>query len=197
MKNKKSLMLVVALLLVGVTGCFVANTYSRYLSKTETVNHNANVAKWVVKVNDTDITGVTKTFTADTINWATSSLVADNKIAPGRTGTFDIVVDPTGAEVAMEYYIEIGDITDGTNAISNDSIKISSVKIGNTVLTKEATGDYAGQYKGTIALNGAAQTVTVTVAWDNAEVNNEADTTVGTSTAKLEIPVTVTARQQV
>ena len=46
MKNKKSLLVLVLLLLVGITSGYVASTYAKYTSKIENNNGTATVAKW-------------------------------------------------------------------------------------------------------------------------------------------------------
>ena len=46
MKNKKTLLVLVLLLLVGITSGYVASTYAKYTSKIENNNGTATVAKW-------------------------------------------------------------------------------------------------------------------------------------------------------
>lgn len=191
MKKRKSFALVVALLLVAVTGGAVTLTYSRYLSSA-TGESTAKVAPWKVSVNNTDIVA-NNTFTIDDIAWSTNNNIADDYIAPGRTGTVDIVIDPTGSKVAMQYAIAID-----TSAISNSNITISSVKVGATELTG-SNGTYTGNITLAEAQAGTAKTVTVTIAWNdaNTESANTADTTTGKTAADIAIPVTVTATQLV
>lgn len=189
MKKKKSFLLLIILLLVVVTGGAATLTYSRYLSTAEG-SSTATVAPWVVKVNGDDIVA-NNTFTGNDIIWSESTYISDGYIAPSRTGTFDIVIDPTGAKVAMQYTIEL----DKTN-ITNNNITISSVKLGDTELTETD-----GKYSGIITLSeveaNTTKTITTTITWTdaNTEASNTADTTTGQAAGDIEIPVTVTASQ--
>lgn len=188
MKKRKSLLLVVALLLVAVTGGVVTLTYSRYLSDASG-SGAAKVAPWKVSVNGSDIVA-SNTFTLDDINWSDSAYISDGYIAPSRTGTFDIVIDPTGSKVALQYEVAI----DSTELDNYSQISISDVKVGNTSLTGTN-----GKYTGIISLDeveaNTTKTMTVTVTWTNDEANNTSDTTIGSTVTNLSIPVTVTASQ--
>lgn len=186
MKKRKSLLLVIALLLVGVTGGIATLTYSRYLSNANGTA-TATVAPWKVQVNGNDIV-TSNTFTMDDITWSTSQYIADGYIAPSRTGTFDIEIDPTGSKVAVKYDVNI----DTTALASYSQINIKSVTVEATELT--ATD---GVYSGTINLEDidTPKTLTVTIEWTNADATNTSDTTIGSTVDSLAIPVTVTASQ--
>ena len=60
-------------------------------------------------------------------NWDTPTFVKDGKLAPGLSGYYEIEVDPTGSDVAIDYTITIGSfIVDGEEV---DNLYISNVKI--------------------------------------------------------------------
>lgn len=191
MKKKKSLILIIALLLVAVTSGVVTLTYSRYIS-TATGTDTAKVAPWKINVNNTDIVA-NNTFTTDTIIWSQSSYTSEGYIAPGRTGTFEIEIDPTGSKVALEYKIAID-----TTAITNSNITISSVKVGATELVG-SNGIYTDNFTLAEVESGNTKIVTVTISWtdENTDTANTADTTTGQAATDISIPVTVTATQLV
>lgn len=183
--KKKSLGILVALLLVVGAGVY---TYARYTSSF-TGTGSAQVAKWAVKVNDS----VTDTFDLD-LSLSANTNVADNRIAPGRTATAQLILDLTGTEVATDYEIDLSGVTG-----LPDGMKITSVKA--TVAGGQATelNGSNGKYTGSVALADVAKPITfdITVAWENDEANNENDTTVGEAAGELSIPVTVTAKQHI
>lgn len=191
MKKHRGLLLVVALLLVVVVGGVATLTYSRYLTASEGAS-TAKVAPWKIKVNDTNVVE-TKQFTGSEIIWTQNDYVSDGYIAPNREGTFKIKIDPTGSKVAVDYEIQI-DTADMASA--NKNIRITSVDVDGTVITVSD-----GKYSGTITLDeveaNTVKNITVTFEWVNAEDNNDADTTTGTTITDIEIPVTVTAKQHI
>lgn len=204
MKNKESgekkvkqyLIAFLLLLLVFMSGFIIARTYSRY-SSNSTGNASAKVATWKVKVNNTNITD-TQNFTISDIKWSESDNIEDGYIAPGRTGTFEIKIDPSDSKVAIDFEVSI----DATNNLSaaNEDIKIKSVQIDNDTVQEESSRH--GVYKGSFTLDEVKQnkvkTVKVTIEWENKESHNTEDTTTGkTKTDAITIPVVVTATQHI
>lgn len=104
MKKRNLALLVITLVLTVTTGYFVSQTYARYVFKTSGTA-KTTAAAWVIKV--TDGTNVYQNnFTLNATREATDYVAAD-KIAPGTTGSFNIVIDPTGTEVAFKYSVKI------------------------------------------------------------------------------------------
>lgn len=192
MKKKKGMVVVVvALLLVLITGGVVTLTRSRYQSTAKGTD-TVSVAPWVVKVNGTNVVE-NNTFTANQITWADNDYISDGYIAPGRTGSFDIVIDPTGSKVAMEYSVSV----DKTQLASYPNITITSVKLGETVLTADSNGNYTGTISLAEVEANTKKTITVTIAWENKESNNATDTNYGKDAGEFSIPVTVTVSQKI
>ena len=105
MKKRNLALIVITLMLTVVTGYFVSQTYARYVFKTSGTA-KTTAAAWVINVTD----GTNKyenNFTLNATREATDYVAAD-KIAPGTTGSFNIVIDPTGTEVAFNYSVKIG-----------------------------------------------------------------------------------------
>ena len=187
--NKKSILVGIAVLLLAVVGGIAGATYSRYISSASTTP-TAKVAKWVVKVNNTDITQAgTTTFQAP-ITWEENENIAEGVIAPGRTGTATLTIDPSGSQVAVKYSITIGDMT---STGSTNPIEIESVTITDPTETNlENSGK---TYSKVLGLNDLkAHTVTIKVKW-NSTFNDENDTAAGVEAPTISIPLTVTAEQ--
>ena len=189
MKKRKSVLLVIALLLVVVTGGVTMLTYSRYLS-TASGTSTAKVAPWVIKVNGTDIVAE-NSFTFKNIIWSTNQYISDGYIAPSRTGTFDLEIDPSDSKVAVQYKVKI----DTTNIDSYPQITVKEVKVGDTTLNAESDGTYTKVIDLSAVESGTKDKVTVTIEWVNADTNNDSDTNIGSTVEDLSIPVTVTASQ--
>lgn len=64
------------------------------------------ISKWIIKLNEYDIVnGDSTDMVINNVTYSDNNNVEDNYIAPGRTGYFDIILDPTGTEVAVRYDI--------------------------------------------------------------------------------------------
>lgn len=100
-KNKKRIILFVLLLLLLVFMVLLGGgSYSKYLTQVEGKGV-IEVAKWAFLVNGetASITNINlaKTYKVNTL--------AQNTIAPGTSGSFDIKIDTTGSEVGINYEV--------------------------------------------------------------------------------------------
>ena len=100
-KNKGAVVVLALALIVAIILSMYA--YSKYTS-TLTGNGTATVAKWSFKVNG-------QTQTIPDIDLATTmkenNNVVEGKLAPGTEGSFDLNLDATGSEVAIDYNIKL------------------------------------------------------------------------------------------
>ena len=100
-RNKPIIILIALLLITAIA--FSMYAYAKYKT-TLKGNGTAQVAKWSFKVNG-------QTQTIPDIDLATTmkkvNNVAENKIAPGTEGSFDLNLDATGSEVAIDYNIKL------------------------------------------------------------------------------------------
>lgn len=185
----------------ALIGVAAAGTYASYVS-TGTGGGEADVAKWAVSVNGTDITA------ADTFDLVfqeePNDHVVDGKVAPGSRLYADIEVDPSGSEVAVDYAFSLGELTASTGAVP-DGFQVSKVCLapdGGPETEITATG---GEYSGTIALPsqsqamGAAQKVKarVYVEWADDGKSDASHTETGKAAPTLTIPVSVEVSQHV
>ncbi len=196
-RRKVGIAVLLLLLIIGV-GTY---TYSRYTSSA-TANSTASIAKWAVKVNGTDFSTTTQTLTP-TITWDTNEFVADGKIAPGRTGTFTIELDPTGSEVAIDYVLKIDSsaITGITNSASKISVTGATYKVGDgesqSATITGSDGITITEALADVQANKTV-TVTVTIGWDNdSDKQNTADTENGATAGDIIVPTTITAKQHI
>lgn len=187
MKGNKKLLVVAVLLLL------IAASYTTYAIYKSSASGDASIgtAAWVVTVGDgtnqTDIVA-NNTFTIDDINWGSTTVGKNNKIAPGDSGTVDIVIDADGSEVDVYYEISFGSLTDGTNSVTNG--KLTAVAHTGSSLT--------GVIPYSATADGMRRTITLDVTWeaeddDTAGGQNEID--IATAAKSLKLPVTVTAVQ--
>ncbi len=194
MTKRSSMMirLVVVLALVMMfTMCFVGGTFAKYVSSA-TGTDSTTVAKWDIKVNTVNIT------TSDVFNFDLFKTIKDSNgtddetdmspvdgtiIAPGTSGSFDIVIkneSQVNAKYAIDYTVT------NTNNIP--------VKFSVDGLTWKSDINELDVSDVAIAMGAEA---TVTVYWQWAyEGNDSVDTDLGSAaTATLTVAASVTATQ--
>ena len=100
--KKKNILIAIELMLIAII-IFSMYAYSRYSSKVNGTG-TATIAKWSFKVNG-------QTETLATINLAdtmkTNNTVKQGTVAPGTEGSFNLEIDGSGSEVAIEYTINL------------------------------------------------------------------------------------------
>lgn len=101
-KNKKRIILIVLLIiLIAFMVLLGGGSYSKYLTQVEGKGV-IDVAKWAFLVN-----GQTASITnIDLAKTYKSETLAQNTIAPGTSGSFDIIIDTTGSEVGINYDVK-------------------------------------------------------------------------------------------
>lgn len=197
-KSKAAKWTLIVLLLFLIIA-LIAGTYSRY-SNTNTGSASIDLAKWSVKINDTQMSSIDTL--PVTLTYSSNENVKANKLAPGTSATFTLVIDPTDSEVAIDYSISLGEVTGLTN--NSSAISLTGAKYTIQGETEQSATINAGT--GTIELTEnlndvlAGKTVTIvgTITWDNAsDANNIADTENGLADPTPTAQVTVTARQHI
>ncbi len=98
---KKGFLIILALILVVIGAYFVSETYARY---TESIlnSGSATVAKWAFGADNSDTTlkiNLNEGYHASTL--------AENKIAPGTSGSFVIALSNENTEVAVDVTVAI------------------------------------------------------------------------------------------
>ena len=100
MTRKKKVLIVLAILLIILLAFIGGQAYAKYVSEVRG-NGIAEIATWDFKVNG-ESEQVDEISLASTCN---NETLVDNKIAPGTTGSFNIIVDATGSDVGINYNI--------------------------------------------------------------------------------------------
>ena len=190
--NKLVKRILVGTALVGVLACAIMGlTFSKY-TNTIIGNGETEVAKWSFKVNDATEEFATIKL-ADTYDQET---LIDGKIAPGVSGSFDLVIDATDAEVGVEYKV---DFKDETN-------KPTNLKFTFDGKTLDEIEDFEEYFTDIINADDTNKVRTLTVNWewpyetgvaDEIAANDEVDTQDGLNASDYTFNVVVTGTQVV
>lgn len=194
-KNKtKKILWITAVFFAFIALILIINESYALLQTISSGNAEVKTGSWTIKLNEKNISnGITETFTLNNIIYDESNENIENGyIAPGKSGYFDIVLDPSGTDVAISYEINVR----LDECAYPDNIKLS-VENTSTDGEVEVIGN---TFKGLISLNDIKSNKTITLKltliWENNEEFNESDTNLGTIEAnKLKIPITITLNQ--
>ncbi len=190
----------VILIMVLLTGYVIRTTYAKYLTQA-TATAEKVAGAWVIKINNMNITsptGATQSFTINNLNYGSNAYVADNKMAPGTTGSLDIAIDPTGTTTAVRFDVTL----DASSLNISDAISMTSackVIDGNedsSGMTRTGQNTYSGIITLAEVEANKVTTARFYIAWTNVEANNAADSAIGvTRNVNLNIPIDVTVTQ--
>lgn len=111
--QKFKLLLATISLLICIS--FIKETYAKYITEAN-ANANITVAKWKILVNNQDIVNNNNITETISPKFTGNSNIKDDVIAPGATGYFDLIIDPTNTDVTFSY-----EITSSIN--ENSSVK--------------------------------------------------------------------------
>ncbi len=163
LNNKKKIIFFLCICLVIVILVYkILQTYAVFYSE---MNGAVNVGKgkWVIKVNNKDITqGTDNSFTIDSVQADANSHVKEGNLAPGLSGSFEIVIDPSQTDVSIRY-----DVTLNTENMTNKSItinNISEISQGNS-LVKTGENTYSAIIPLDQIKNSVVNTLKVTIEW--------------------------------
>lgn len=179
--------ILLGLILVILFCMQILNTFSLFESKTD-LSVVSNSAKWIIKLNDTDIIK-NKEFSINSLNIINNDSVLNGKFAPGVSGYFDVIVVPTGTEVSIIY-----NVTMDLSSINNDSIVLSSVnELSGRELIKTGENTYTGIIPLEDINNGVTCNIRFTFEWldDDTIVDYSEDL----NNQKLNIPVIFNFKQ--
>ena len=138
------------LLSVASIGVLGGSTYSKYFTRIDGEG-TATVARWSFKANNE-----TKTIpNIKLTNAYNQSKLLQNTIAPGTSGSFNIVLDTTGSDVAIDYAV----------TFENCNEKPTNLKFSYGGTTSDTLEGLEDVLKGRIALNDD-RTKTLTINWD-------------------------------
>lgn len=113
MKRKDLTFIVIFVLVLSLSITYLFQTsYAKY-RKQVTGELTADIASWIIKVNNEDITNSTTLENEITPIFDANQYVKENTLAPGSTGYFDIIIETENVDV--DYNVEIVDSKEDTD----------------------------------------------------------------------------------
>lgn len=106
MKNKKYILLILAIISVFISISMVGETYAKYVSTARSTT-STSIARWKIVVNENDISlgGSTSNFLTPV--FPGNDHIREGVIAPNSEGYFDLVLDSTNVDVSFNYKITV------------------------------------------------------------------------------------------
>ena len=197
----KKVLAFIGIIILIFTMFEIIDSYAKYTSE-GSANVQKEAGAWVIEVNDSDISdsSLNDDFVIDSLTYPGNSYVLANKIAPGTSGYFEIVIDATGTSVAVRIDVTI----DFTELDISDAINFDSAVIlgdNNTTTNMVRTGEYT--YTGILSLADIEDEEEITtryfIRWDEdlTGTNDEDDSRLGVlrEESSLNLPVSVVVSQ--
>jgi hypothetical protein len=150
LSKKKKVILIIAILSCIILSFIGGQSYSKYVSEVRG-NGMAEVATWSFKVNGQK----EQVQTIQLVSTCNNNTLVNNKIAPGTSGSFSIIVDGTGTDVGIDYNIEF----------TNESTKPTNLKFSYNDVEYNTIEELGNNLSGTINANDEDKTKTLTINW--------------------------------
>lgn len=150
MTKSKKIILAIAVLLCILLAFIGGQAYAKYITEIKG-NGIAEVATWSFKVNDQK-EHIQEIKLASTYN---NETLVNNKIAPGTSGNFNIIVDATGSEVGIRYNI----------VFSDEANKPTNLKFIYEDQEYDSIQDLENNLSGVINANEENKTKTLNIGW--------------------------------
>ncbi len=191
MKNKKKVILILAILSLIFFLASTAYTYAKYYTK-ENGTIGSHIKKWDIKINNESIRTGTVLSNKITAYIDANENIARNKIAPGTYGYFLIDVDYTNVDLSFSYDISI-EVDDTISDIESYMVEVDGEEY-------EAVD---GHIVGTIDVAAAGEKrkeIKVYLRWNDEEsagatMDNEEDTQVTIDYESIDFNVAVQITQ--
>lgn len=150
MTKSKKIILAIAVLLCILLAFIGGQAYAKYITEIKG-NGIAEVATWSFKVNDQK-EHIQEIKLASTYN---NETLVNNKIAPGTSGNFNIIVDATGSEVGIKYNI----------VFSDEANKPTNLKFIYEDQEYDSIQELENNLSGVINANEENKTKTLNIGW--------------------------------
>lgn len=191
MQKNKKIILLSALFFLIMCFYFIQETYAKYVTSTQG-NINAKIARWNIKVNDTDIKNNTNLSEDIIPTFDSSENIAENVIAPTIKGYFDLNIDASAVDVSFTYKILIEE----SDIISD--FKITGYQIGtNPKVDLSGTNEINNDILYTETER--VQTIRIYFEWydeDDNNMDNAADTAVTFDNEQITLKVNLSFTQK-
>lgn len=188
----KKVLIFLTVLFFGLTIVQIMTSFGVFETKV-TEESDLDIAKWHILVNDYDMNAEDHTFYIDQISYTDRFGKPTNQFAPGCTGTFDLIIDPTDTEVSFTYQLKIDMSENQLEQITVDQVLgLNGIQLTQTEDT----------YSRTMTLNeieeGKRDTIRVIFHWQWDEQYNESDSTLGMDPdSTFTIPITIHFQQYI
>lgn len=151
MKKNKKILFVILILLAIILSFIGGKTFSKYMSQVQG-SGTAEIANWVFKVNGTE----DLVQSVDLLSTYNNETLIDNKVAPGTSGSFNIIIDATGSEVGVDYKVKF----------LNESEKPQNLIFSYNDNKYKTIQELQENLSGTINANEDNKTRTITINWE-------------------------------
>ena len=151
MSKKKKIILAVTILSCIAISFIGGQSYSKYVSEVRG-DGMAEVATWSFKVNGQK----EEVQTIQLVSTCNNETLINNKIAPGTSGSFNIIVDGTGSDVGINYNIKF----------TNESTKPNNLKFTYDGQEFNSIADLESDLSGVINANDENKQKTITIHWE-------------------------------
>lgn len=196
MKQNKNLkkFLVLLFFCISITLIYqIIHIYAVFYSEVE-ANVELKNGVWNITINGEKITTGTETeFTINQITTTENEHVKPGKLAPGLSGSFEMIINPQNTNVSVRY-----DITLNKEELGDTNLKIKSIEEieKNYKLVETSENTYTGIIPLEEIQKGVVHKIKMEIEWvDNGE-SDEIDSQIGTDTThKFQIPITIRAVQ--
>lgn len=150
MSKKKKITLIITVLSCIILAFIGGQSYSKYVAEVRG-DGMAEIATWNFKVNGQkeEVQTIKLESTCD------NETLVNHKIAPGTSGSFNIIVDGTGSEVGINYYI----------TFTNESTKPTNLKFIYDNREYSSISELESILSGTIYANDEEKIKTLTIYW--------------------------------
>ena len=151
MTKKKKIILAIAILAITLLAFVGGQAYAKYITEVKGEGI-AEVATWNFKVNGQK----EQVQSINLISTCNNETLVNNKIAPGTSGSFNIIVDGTGSEVGINYNI----------AFKDEANKPKNLKFIYENVEYNSIQELENNLSGTIYANDENKTKTLNIAWE-------------------------------
>lgn len=173
--------LIFTFLIVDTFGLFESSHLSSF---------QIDVAKWQVKINNTEVGANSNSFVVDNFIWDQDENVMAGKVAPGMSGYFDIILNANNTDVSFRF-----DIDFDFSLLNPNQFHIDYIEDMNSVgLIRTDNSTYSGIIE--LSNSNSDYRIRVHLSWIDDEINDDADYLIGsTHENTINIPVVVTVTQ--
>lgn len=149
--KKKKALYIVAILAIALLAFIGGHAYAKYITEVKGEGI-AEVATWSFKVNGEK----EQVQTINLISTCNDETLVNNKIAPGTSGDFNIVVDATGSDVGINYNI----------TFNNETNKPENLKFTYEDVEYNSIEELQNNLSGIINANDEDKTRTLNIKWE-------------------------------